>query len=56
MAAAALAKLFLFDLSTLSGLVRVVAFLVVGMLLLLTGTRYARAFADAGPTRPTPLG
>ncbi|WP_342800575.1 DUF2339 domain-containing protein [Nocardia sp. No.11] len=55
-AAAALAKLFLFDLSTLSGLVRVAAFLVVGMLLLLTGTRYARAFADAGPTRPTPLG
>ncbi|MGS2807442.1 DUF2339 domain-containing protein [Nocardia sp. MW-W600-9] len=52
-AAAALAKLFLFDLSTLSGLVRVAAFLVVGMLLLLTGTRYARAFADAGPPRPT---
>ncbi|MET9212506.1 MULTISPECIES: DUF2339 domain-containing protein [unclassified Nocardia] len=51
-AAAALAKLFLFDLSTLSGLVRVAAFLVVGMLLLLTGTRYARAFADAAPTRP----
>ncbi|MFE3546416.1 DUF2339 domain-containing protein [Nocardia sp. NPDC059177] len=46
-AAAALAKLFLFDLATLSGLVRVAAFLVVGMLLLLTGTRYARAFADS---------
>lgn len=46
-AAAALAKLFLFDLSTLSGLIRVAAFLAVGLLLLLTGTRYARAFADA---------
>ncbi|MFI5536710.1 DUF2339 domain-containing protein [Nocardia sp. NPDC051900] len=46
--AAALAKLFLFDLATLDGLVRVAAFLVVGILLLLAGARYARAFADAG--------
>ncbi|WP_083880946.1 DUF2339 domain-containing protein [Nocardia araoensis] len=46
--AAALAKLFLFDLATLDGLVRVAAFLVVGILLLVAGTRYARAFADAG--------
>lgn len=46
--AAALAKLFLFDLATLDGLVRVAAFLAVGILLLLTGTRYARAFAEAG--------
>ncbi|MFC9893452.1 DUF2339 domain-containing protein [Nocardia sp. NPDC127579] len=44
--AAALAKLFLFDLATLDGLVRVAAFLVVGVLLLLAGTRYARAFAE----------
>ncbi|WP_446223551.1 DUF2339 domain-containing protein [Nocardia sp. IBHARD005] len=51
-AAAALAKLFLFDLATLSGLIRVTAFLAVGILLLLTGTRYARAFADATPPRP----
>lgn len=51
-AAAALAKLFLFDLSTLSGLVRVAAFLIVGILLLLTGTRYARAFADSRPSDP----
>ncbi|MQP35782.1 DUF2339 domain-containing protein [Rhodococcus erythropolis] len=42
---AAVAKLFLFDLATLSGLVRSAAFLVVGLLLLLVGTRYARAFA-----------
>ncbi|MFD4352319.1 DUF2339 domain-containing protein [Nocardia sp. NPDC058518] len=53
-AAAALAKLFLFDLATLSGLVRVTAFLAVGILLLLTGTRYARAFADAATPRQTP--
>ncbi|WP_245721500.1 DUF2339 domain-containing protein [Nocardia crassostreae] len=46
--AAALAKLFLFDLATLDGLVRAAAFLVVGVLFLLAGTRYARAFAEAG--------
>ncbi|WP_281180239.1 DUF2339 domain-containing protein [Nocardia acidivorans] len=46
--AAALAKLFLFDLATLDGLLRAAAFLVVGVLLLLVGTRYARAFAEAG--------
>jgi hypothetical protein len=50
--AAALAKLFLFDLATLDGLVRVAAFLVVGILLLLAGTRYARAFADAKTVNP----
>nr|WP_194829528.1 DUF2339 domain-containing protein [Nocardia sp. XZ_19_231] len=53
-AAAALAKLFLFDLATLSGLIRVTAFLAVGILLLLTGTRYARAFAEAAPPRQAP--
>ncbi|MEU8895426.1 DUF2339 domain-containing protein [Nocardia sp. NPDC048505] len=46
--AAALTKLFLFDLATLDGLIRVAAFLIVGVLLLLAGTRYARAFAEAG--------
>ncbi|GGL03902.1 DUF2339 domain-containing protein [Nocardia jinanensis] len=46
--AAALAKLFLFDLATLDGLIRVTAFLVVGVLLLIAGTRYARAFAETG--------
>ncbi|BAW10583.1 DUF2339 domain-containing protein [Nocardia seriolae] len=52
--AAALAKLFLFDLATLDGLVRAAAFLVVGVLLLLVGTRYARAFADLDSRPPTP--
>ncbi|WP_280458113.1 DUF2339 domain-containing protein [Nocardia carnea] len=46
--AAALAKLFLFDLATLDGLIRVAAFLMVGILLLVAGTRYARAFAETG--------
>ncbi|AFU06110.1 DUF2339 domain-containing protein [Nocardia brasiliensis] len=50
---AALAKLFLFDLATLDGLVRVAAFLVVGVLLLVVGTRYARAFAEAAATPPS---
>ncbi len=44
--AAALAKLFLFDLATLDGLLRVSAFIAVGLLLLVAGTKYARAFAE----------
>ncbi|WP_263407192.1 DUF2339 domain-containing protein [Nocardia colli] len=52
--AAALAKLFLFDLATLDGLVRVAAFLAVGVLLLVVGTRYARAFAEAGANKREP--
>lgn len=50
--AAALAKLFLFDLSTLDGLIRVAAFLLVGILLLVAGTRYARAFAESRSRTP----
>lgn len=46
LAAAAVAKLVLFDLAALDGLYRVLAFLTVGVLLLVAGTRYARAFAD----------
>jgi uncharacterized membrane protein len=44
--AAALTKLFVFDLAALNGLGRGAAFLVVGLLLLAAGTRYARAFAE----------
>ena len=51
--AAAVAKLFLFDLGALGGLPRAAAFLVVGMLLLGIGTRYARAFADRAGTDVT---
>ncbi len=38
------AKLFLYDLSALSGLVRSAAFIVTGLLLLATGSRYAKAY------------
>ncbi|WP_346764609.1 DUF2339 domain-containing protein [Rhodococcus sp. HNM0569] len=42
LAAVALVKLFLFDLATLDGMFRVLAFLGAGLLLLAAGTRYAR--------------
>lgn len=38
------AKLFLYDLAALSGLVRSVAFIATGLLLLATGSRYAKAW------------
>ena len=38
------AKLFLFDFSALSGIVRSVAFIVTGLLLLATASRYAKAY------------
>lgn len=44
--AASVAKLFLYDLAALDGILRVAAFIVVGLLLLVVGTRYAREFAD----------
>jgi uncharacterized membrane protein len=40
-----MAKLFLFDLGTLDGIFRVVAFIVVGLVLLAMGTGYARSLA-----------
>jgi hypothetical protein len=43
LAAVSVAKLFLFDLATLDGLWRVAAFIVTGLLLLASGTAYARA-------------
>lgn len=42
--AVAVAKLFLFDLASLDGIVRSVAFIVTGLVLLATGSRYARAW------------
>lgn len=42
---AALAKLVLFDLSSLDGMARVAAFLVAGLVLLAAGARYARLVA-----------
>lgn len=53
-AALAVAKLFLLDLGMLDPIARVGAFLAVGLLLLLVGTRYARAWerAHAGYVAP----
>ncbi|NNG38796.1 DUF2339 domain-containing protein [Flexivirga sp. ID2601S] len=48
LAGAALGKLFLFDLATLSGATRAVTFIAVGLLLLFAGSRYAQAFARRG--------
>jgi uncharacterized membrane protein len=44
--AAAMAKLFLFDLGTLDGIFRVVVFIVVGLALLGMGAGYARLLAQ----------
>jgi uncharacterized membrane protein len=48
---AALAKLVLFDLSSLDGMARVAAFLVAGLVLLAAGARYAKLVAARNPTR-----
>lgn len=50
--AAAVAKLFLFDLVALDGLARVAAFVGAGLLLLAAGSGYARLVARAGDTEP----
>jgi uncharacterized membrane protein len=44
--AAAMAKLFLFDLGNLDGIFRVTSFIVVGLVLLAMGTGYARSLAQ----------
>ncbi len=44
LAGISVAKLFLYDLAALSGLVRSVAFIAIGLLLLATGSRYAKAY------------
>ncbi|MGL5816730.1 MAG: DUF2339 domain-containing protein [Phycicoccus sp.] len=46
LSAVSVAKLFLYDLAALSGVVRSVAFIVTGLVLLATGSRYARAHDD----------
>lgn len=51
-AAAAVAKLFLFDLATLPGLARALAFLGVGVLLLAVGTWYYRQLSRARHEAP----
>ncbi|WP_231373534.1 DUF2339 domain-containing protein [Nocardia sp. 348MFTsu5.1] len=48
--AAAVAKLFLFDLATLNGIFRVTVFIVVGLILLALGSGYARALGQGEAT------
>ncbi|WP_036420449.1 DUF2339 domain-containing protein [Mycobacterium sp. 360MFTsu5.1] len=50
--AAAMAKLFLFDLGTLNGMFRVAVFIVVGLVLLAMGTGYARLLARQDQPHP----
>lgn len=54
LAGCAIAKLFLFDLQEMSGATRAMTFIVVGLVLLFAGSRYAQAFARMrGGQRPT---
>ncbi|MFT4086908.1 MAG: DUF2339 domain-containing protein [Gordonia sp. (in: high G+C Gram-positive bacteria)] len=48
------AKLFLFDLAALPGVYRVLAFTVVGLILLALGVVYSRTLPGAGPQAPWP--
>lgn len=51
---AAVAKLFLFDLATLDGVFRVIAFIVVGLLLLSLGVAYAQSLNSDDDRSVTP--
>lgn len=50
--AAAVAKLFLFDLSALSGLIRVVAFVITGLIVLAIGVAYSKVDDRPDPALP----
>ncbi|MBR7741981.1 DUF2339 domain-containing protein [Phycicoccus sp. BSK3Z-2] len=52
--ALAVAKLFLFDLAALDGVVRSLAFLGTGLVLLATGSRYSRAWERSHPRASDP--
>lgn len=52
LAGLAVAKLLLFDLSTLDGLIRVIAFVVAGAALLTLGTLFARSMSGVRPPVP----
>ncbi len=49
---AAVAKLFLFDLAALDGLLRVAAFLVAGIALLVLGVAYAQSLTTSAERQP----
>ena len=53
LAATAVIKLFIYDLAALQGIWRVIAFIVVGLLLLGTGAGYAKALERARATQPS---
>jgi uncharacterized membrane protein len=53
--AAAMAKLFLFDLGTLDGIFRVAVFIVVGLILLGMGAGYARLLEKQDQQQDTPV-
>ncbi|WP_157073103.1 DUF2339 domain-containing protein, partial [Kribbia dieselivorans] len=53
-ALAAVAKLFLFDMSTLTSLARVLSFIPAGLILLGMGAGYAKALERARRGEPTP--
>ncbi|NLG46056.1 DUF2339 domain-containing protein [Gordonia sp. (in: high G+C Gram-positive bacteria)] len=54
--AAAVAKLFLFDLAALAGVFRVIAFIVAGLVLLSLGVAYAQSLtSDDAETQPEPV-
>ncbi len=55
LAAVSVAKLFAYDLAVLSGIWRVLAFIVVGLMLLAAGTGYARALERARILAETPM-
>lgn len=52
--AAAVAKLFLFDLAALAGVFRVIAFIVAGLVLLSLGVAYAQSLTSADDAEPQP--
>jgi len=51
-----LLKVFVFDIQSLAGIYRVVAFLVVGGILLLVSFLYQRSRTDDAPARSVPPG
>lgn len=52
---AAIAKLFLFDLATLDGIFRVIAFIVVGLILLALGVSYAQKLSGTETSDAAPV-
>ncbi|WP_127784315.1 DUF2339 domain-containing protein [Rhodococcus sp. X156] len=56
LAGSAVAKLLLFDLAAVSGIARVIGFIVVGLMLIAAGMRYARAIGSQPESQQQPGG